>query len=209
VRSALLLSGGMDSLCVAWWKRPEVAICIDYGQLPAKAETLAARAICEALQIELHLVNVDCRKLGSGDMAGTGAHPNAPAEDWWPYRNQLLATLGAMKAISLRVNRLMFGTVRSDHTHQDGTPAFLSALNALLSLQEGAMTAEAPAIDLSTLELIRHSGVPASLLAWAHSCHKADVPCADCRGCNKYFATLGELERDLEESGQSLSAPGT
>lgn len=39
---ALLLSGGMDSISVAFWKRPEIAISIDYGQRAAEAEITAA-----------------------------------------------------------------------------------------------------------------------------------------------------------------------
>ncbi|MFY9512883.1 MAG: 7-cyano-7-deazaguanine synthase, partial [Rubrivivax sp.] len=60
-RNALLLSGGMDSLCIAWWKRPDVAITIDYGQLPAQAEVAAAAAVCERLGVEHHVLRVDCR----------------------------------------------------------------------------------------------------------------------------------------------------
>jgi 7-cyano-7-deazaguanine synthase len=191
----------MDSLCVAWWKRPDIAITIDYGQLPAAAEIVAAQAICAALGIELHIIRVDCRALGSGDMAGARAHPNAPASDWWPYRNQMLVTFAAMKAISLGVTHILLGTVRSDGVHKDGTPEFIGALNTLLSLQEGALTVLSPAIQMSTVQLARHSGVPDSLLAWAHSCHKADVACGDCRGCNKYFATLRELQSDVAKSG--------
>ncbi|RDU98287.1 7-cyano-7-deazaguanine synthase [Trinickia dinghuensis] len=203
MKRALLLSGGMDSLCIAWWKRPDVAITIDYGQLPAEAEIVASMAVCRALQIDHHIVRVDCRALGSGDMAGTRADTNAPASDWWPYRNQLLATLAAMKAISLGVTHLMLGTVRSDGSHRDGTPEFVAALDLLLSMQEGGMHVECPAIHLSTAELARVSGVPSELLAWAHSCHKANVACGDCRGCNKYFQTLQELQGDLDEPGQS------
>ena len=204
MKTALLLSGGMDSLCIAWWRRPDVAITIDYGQLPAQAEISAAGAICSALNIEHHVIRVDCRALGSGDMAGASADQHAPASDWWPYRNQLLATLAAMKAISLGVTHLLIGTVRSDGSHMDGTPEFVKALNRLVSMQEGAMNIEAPAIHLGTAELARLSGVPEELLAWAHSCHKANVACGNCRGCNKYFETLQELQSDLEGLGHSV-----
>ena len=67
MKPALLLSGGMDSLCLAWWLRPDVAITIDYGQLPAQAERDASAAICRGLAIEHHVVVIDCRSLGSGD----------------------------------------------------------------------------------------------------------------------------------------------
>lgn len=194
MKTALLLSGGMDSLCVAWWKRPGVAITIDYGQLPAQAELAASAAICRELGIEHHIVSIDCRSLGSGDMAGSLASEHAPASDWWPYRNQMLITFAVMKAISLGVGRLLIGTVKSDGTHADGTPQFVSAISQLVSLQEGGIVVEAPAIELSTAELVAQSGVPMASLAWAHSCHKANVACGACRGCNKYFEVLREVE---------------
>ena len=95
---ALLLSGGMDSISVAWWLRPALALTIDYGQLAAAAEIQAARAVCLQLEIPHEVITVDCRALGSGDMAGQPADALAPASDWWPYRNQLLITLAGMRA---------------------------------------------------------------------------------------------------------------
>ncbi|MDN3218888.1 7-cyano-7-deazaguanine synthase [Pseudomonas nunensis] len=201
MRIALLLSGGMDSLSLAWWKRPDLAFTLNYGQLAANAEIAASKAICERLGIEHYVLEIDCRSLGSGDMAGTTADGLAPASDWWPYRNQMLITLAAMKAISYDVTHLWLGTVKSDGSHRDGTPEFVDAISQLMSLQEGGMLIEAPAIKLSTQELVRASGIPSGYLAWAHSCHKADVPCGNCRGCNKYFEVFEEVGYDLDRPG--------
>ncbi|KRF00594.1 7-cyano-7-deazaguanine synthase [Frateuria sp. Soil773] len=197
MKTALLLSGGMDSIALAWWKRPELAFTVDYGQLAATAEISASAAICSALDIPHTVLRFDAKALGSGDMAGTAADPNAPASDWWPYRNQLLVTLVAMKAVATGVQRLWLGTVASDGIHKDGTPEFFENINRLLSHQEGGIVVEAPAIGLRTVDLIRQSDIPRSMLAWAHSCHKADVPCCNCRGCNKHFETLQELDTDV------------
>lgn len=201
MKSALLLSGGMDSLSIAWWKRPDIAITIDYGQLAAKAEIAASRAICEHLGIKHQVLRIDCRHLGSGDMAGSNPDDLAPASDWWPYRNQMLVTFAAMKAISFGVTHLWLGTVRSDEFHRDGSQEFMDAISQLLSLQEGGMLVEAPAIGMDTAELVRVSGITAGYLAWAHSCHKADVPCGNCRGCNKYFQVFDEVGYDLDRPG--------
>jgi 7-cyano-7-deazaguanine synthase len=201
MKTALLLSGGMDSLSLAWWKRPDLAFTLNYGQLAAKAEVAASQAICERLEIPHQVLDIDCRDLGSGDMAGRSADDLAPATDWWPYRNQMLVTLAAMKAISYGVTHLWLGTVKSDGIHRDGSPEFMSAMSNLMALQEGGMVVEAPAIELSTAELVRISGIPAGFLAWAHSCHKADVPCGDCRGCNKYFEVFKEVGYDLDQPG--------
>jgi len=205
VKAALLLSGGMDSLSLAWWKRPAFAITIDYGQLASQAEIAASTEVCRQLKIEHHVIRIDCRSLGSGDMAGAGADRYAPASDWWPYRNQLLLTIAAMKAINLGANLLLLGTVKSDGSHLDGTQGFVDAMSHLLGLQEGQMRVDAPAITMSTTELVRHCGVPRDLLAWAHSCHKANVSCANCRGCNKYFEVLAELDDGVDRSRQPIT----
>ena len=77
------------------------------------------------------------------------------------------------------------------------TPEFVAAMSQLLALQEGGLAVEAPAIALSSVELAQIAQIPLSTLAWAHSCHKADVSCGACRGCNKYFETFRALEHEL------------
>lgn len=201
MKTALLLSGGMDSLAIAWWKRPQLAITIDYGQKAAAAEILASTTICAQLGIEHSIIQVDCSSLGSGDMANRSPDAAAPTTDWWPYRNQLLITLAAMRAISNGVGILLIGTVSSDESHLDGTLEFVARMDSLVTYQEGGLRIEAPAIQFSTAELIRMSGVPSELLAWSHSCHKANMACGNCRGCNKYMSTYEDLGR--EYSGAS------
>ena len=133
MKSALLLSGGMDSIALAWWKRPDLAFTVDYGQLAAPAEISAASAVSEHLKIPHHVLRIDGREFGSGDMAGTSPDAHAPASDWWPYRNQLLLTLVGMKAISMGAQRLWVGTVASDGSHLDGTPEFVRSISQLSS----------------------------------------------------------------------------
>ena len=194
MKDALLLSGGMDSLAIAWWKRPELAITLDYGQKAAEAEKLASAQVCKELGIRHEIVSVDCSSLGSGDMAGAPPDAAAQTSDWWPYRNQLLITLASMRAISHGTQTLYIGTVRSDgESHLDGMPEFVQKMDTLMAYQEGHLRVVAPAIGLSTNELIRLAGVPPGLLAWSHSCHKANIACGTCRGCNKYIETYTEL----------------
>lgn len=193
MKTALLLSGGIDSLSIAWWKRPSVAITVDYGQRAAAAEIKSSEAICHSLDITHQVVSVDCSRLGSGDMAGVSPVICAPKSDWWPYRNQLIITLAAMSLIDTDIETLLIGTVRSDQTHKDGTLQFVSFMNALLSYQERGIRVMAPAIDMTTEELVQSANVPINLLAYAHSCHKASLPCGACRGCNKYNQVMWEL----------------
>jgi 7-cyano-7-deazaguanine synthase len=182
---ALLLSGGYDSTALAWRERPGLALTVDYGQLPAAGEIRASRAICSALDIRHEIVSVDLRKLGSGDMSGLPPLPNAPSSEWWPFRNQLLLTIAAMRAIQSGACTLLIGTVKTDSFHADGRLEFLHNFNRLLEAQEGSIQVEAPGIATDTAELIRSSGIPREIIAWCHSCHVAEWACGWCRGCQK------------------------
>lgn len=190
---ALLLSGGMDSIAIAWWLRPEFLITVNYGQKPAKAEIRAASAVAETLNLPHEVIQCDVSALGSGDLANTAPVAIAPVREWWPFRNQFLITVSAMRAVVLGVDKLVIGTLRTDAVHRDGSPGFIAAMSYALSQQEGEMTLEAPAINFDGPELIRRSGVPLEVLAWAHSCHTSDYACGECRGCQKHYETLESL----------------
>jgi 7-cyano-7-deazaguanine synthase len=192
----LLLSGGMDSVSIAWWKRPDVAITVDYGQRPAEAEIAAAGAVCKALGIRHEVVRADCSSLGSGDMAGQPPAAIAPVPEWWPFRNQLVLTLAGIAAVRLGVTHLMIGALATDGAHADGRPEFVEAMSTVMSLQEGGITVSAPAIGLTADELVKTSGVPREVLAWAHSCHVANYACGQCRGCVKHYQTWEALGWD-------------
>lgn len=193
MRKALLLSGGMDSVALAYRERPDLTITIDYGQVCAPAEIQAAGHVSAELAIQNEVLRIDCHALGSGDLAGQAAHALGVTTEWWPYRNQLLITLAAMRAVSLDVQDLMIATVASDGNYRDGTVEFIERIDGLLSFQEGELRVSAPAISLSSADLIKSSGIPFHLLAWAHSCHRANYACGDCRGCYKHQATMNVL----------------
>ncbi|HWB04282.1 MAG TPA: 7-cyano-7-deazaguanine synthase [Verrucomicrobiales bacterium] len=191
--TAILLSGGIDSTALAYWQRPAVAVTIDYGQRSAEGEIRAASEVAQELSLQHLIVRINCASLGSGDLAGCPPSPTAPASEWWPYRNQLLVTFAAMRVFGTGIKRLSVGAVRSDSFHLDGTKGFFENINALLENQEGGLRVEAPALHLSSEELVETSGIPFSILAWAHSCHKASYACGNCRGCNKYVSLMSRF----------------
>ena len=193
MKRAILLSGGVDSAAVAFQEKPQLAIVVDYGQKPAVGEWRAARAISKRLGIKLEAIQIDCSSLGSGDMAGTCASPHAPVPEWWPYRNQLLVTLAAPVALRSGAKEILLGTVSTDGQHADGTPEFIRALNLLMMIQEGQIKVSAPSLDKTSIELVRASGIPVSLLAWTHSCHVANLACGQCRGCVKRAIVFEEI----------------
>jgi len=190
---AILISGGVDSVALAFWKRPAIGITINYGQACAEAEFRASRQVCSELGMQHETITVDCSALGSGDLLGSDPISLAPVPEWWPFRNQLLVTLAAMRAVAMDVNRLMIGAVKTDASHADGSQEFFRRINDVVSFQEGNIQVVTPAIHMTSVELLSASGIDLSLLAWVHSCHRANFACGTCRGCNKHRAVMLEF----------------
>ncbi|HUI28955.1 MAG TPA: 7-cyano-7-deazaguanine synthase [Candidatus Acidoferrales bacterium] len=197
MRTGVLLSGGIDSTSLAFWKHPDVAITVDYGQLPAQGEIRAATKIARILKIKHEIIQVDCHTLGSGDMAGRSPNRVAPVPEWWPYRNQLLITLAGMRAIALNINLLMIGSVKRDGVHVDGRRQFFRRVNQLMKMQEGKIKIESPAIALDSVELVQKSKITFDVLAWTHSCHVSDYACGNCRGCFKHQFVMKKLGYEI------------
>lgn len=193
VKRLLLLSGGMDSIALAWELRPDLCLTVDYGQRAAAGETRAAGAVCTELGLRHRVLRIDCSELGSGEMLGTPSAIVSPAPEWWPFRNQLLITIGAALALKEGLDAVVIGTVASDQVHADGRAEFAEAMDELLEMQEGHILLQAPGIRETTAQLCRRVGVPHSVLGWAHSCHVGPFACGVCRGCRKHRESMREL----------------
>jgi 7-cyano-7-deazaguanine synthase len=197
MKQVLLLSGGIDSAALLYWKRPDLALTIDYGQRPARGEVRASRFLCKTLRIPHDVVRVDCRAIGAGLMAPGSERSNAnPHPEWWPFRNQLVITLAAAHVVSSGGTAMLIGTVSTDgRRHRDGTAGFVRALHRVLALQEGGVRLEAPAIGMTSTQLVRRSKIPSSLLLATHSCHTSDDACGRCPGCVKHTRVTARFER--------------
>lgn len=189
----LLLSGGIESSAIAAWLRPSLCLTIDYGQLASQAEITSAAQICKELKLK-HLVRkVDTTQFGSGDMLNRKASVHSENSEFWPFRNQLLITLGAMIAMQHDCARILIGTVVTDLRHKDGTKDFIVAMNKLLIIQEGKLNLSAPGIELTSIELIQKSKISTGTLGWCHSCHMSNFACGQCRGCFKHSEIMRTL----------------
>lgn len=182
LKSLLLLSGGMDSIAILHWKKPNLALTIDYGQNASRAEVQASQKLCSELGIKHKVITIDCSIIGDGNLSKN----NNSMLETWPYRNQILITFAAAYASKIEYSVIYIGTVLSDKSqHADGSPEFLKLMNLLLKCQEKNISLVAPAVDLTTDELIKVSKIPKSLMDWAHSCYTSDLACGQCCGCLK------------------------
>ena len=198
----ILLSGGLDSLALAYWQKPYIAFTIDYGQKSAKGEIRAAAKVVKDLGMKHEIIKVDLSQTGSGDLLGEPPSRFAPKSDWWPFRNQVLLSIACSFILSknIDIQELLFGTVKNDLYHKDGTRGFFDLFNRLLQYQEGSLNIATPAINLTTVELIQVSQVPYDKLIKGHSCHKSEYACGQCRGCFKYQRTLHEIGYPMSQA---------
>lgn len=192
-RVLLLFSGGLDSTALAIMLRPKL-LFVDYGQRARLAEKTAATQIASELELPLRTVSLGIQEFGSGLLHGGPPTSEAPSPEWWPYRNQFLATAGAAIALEEGCDTVALGSVGPDgERHRDGTKNFYDLLDALISYQEGDVHVAAPGIEYTTEELVRRSGASFETLAWTFSCHRGDRPCGECPGCWKRQQVLASV----------------
>lgn len=193
IKKGILLSGGVDSICLAYGIKPNIAYTIDYGQTVADREIYVSKYICKELNIEHKIINVDCKSLGSGTLANSENLSFSPSDEWWPYRNQLIITLALMQGIKDEIKELHLATVKSDEFHKDGTKKFYEYINKLVSFQEGEISIKCDTNDYYSHELVAKYDVPLTLLSIAHSCHISNIACGKCSGCTKQMRVRYEL----------------
>jgi 7-cyano-7-deazaguanine synthase len=193
LKKGLLLSGGIDSISLLYGIKPDIAYTIDYGQLPAEREIYVSELVCSYLNIKHTIIKVDCSNLGSGSLVNSEKNRFSPSEEWWPYRNQLIITLALMQGIKDDVNELHLASVKSDGFHKDGTIDFYSLINNLTQYQEGNISVKCETLNYFSHELVNLYKVPLDYILLAHSCHKSNIACGKCTGCQKNLRVRQEL----------------
>src|SRR5271170_4856505 len=182
---ALLFSGGLDSSALAWGSRPDLCVTVNYGQRAARGELAASTALCREMKLPHRTLSLDMSGFGSGWMAGSEPVKMASAPEFWPYRNQMLITVAAMALLPQGLRELVVGSVSTD-SHADGSPEFVRTVDRLLRMQEGEVSLTAPAIGITSAQLLRTTGFPAEFLGLTFSCHVHEYACGQCAGCLKH-----------------------
>ncbi|WP_200904249.1 7-cyano-7-deazaguanine synthase [Vibrio sp. VPAP30] len=193
LNSVLLLSGGLDSIAIAAWKRPRYGLTINYGQITAQAEINASSQVASELGIEHVVLDVGLSSLGSGAMAEDHSESVSNNAEFWPFRNQMLITIASMFATKKGCDEVLIGTVSTDSRHRDGTGHFLDSIDELIAYQEGGIRVSAPAKCLTTAELVQISKVSMETLSWGHSCHTGNLACGHCPGCLQHSEVMAKL----------------
>lgn len=192
---ALLYSGGIDSTLLLHALSPDIAITIRYGQLAQDAEVKAAKHFASSLNIAHETIDVDFSKFGRGVMVGRKIGTEKIFEEFWPFRNQMLATVAGMHLFENSEVEILFGTLSHDGKFLDGTKEFYGNLSNLFEIQEGNIKISAPFLEKSIDCIIKKYKISPFILPACHSCHVAGVPCGECNGCRKNSEVLGRLLR--------------
>lgn len=204
----MLASGGQDSTtCLFWAKRQfskVSAICFDYRQKHS-LEIEAARRICEALSVDLKIVDISFMRdlvvsnLFQGSPDVSGSHPQAegvPAS-FVPYRNLLFLTLSAAWAGTIGVRHLVTGVCETDFSgYADCRDVFIKSAQATLQLATdfgGSVVIHTPLMWLTKAQeflMAEELGCLDFILKETMTCYNGDESvhdfgkgCGECPSC--------------------------
>lgn len=143
-RSAILLSGGLDSLVSLGLKKEELnielALTFDYGQKSAAKEIYASSKICKYYKINHRVIKLDFLKditktaLVSNSDIPTGEKltdsENSAKSVWVPNRNGLFLNIAAAYADAQDYDNIIIGANKEEgQTFPDNTLDFVNAVN--------------------------------------------------------------------------------
>ena len=144
VKSAILLSGGLDSLVSLGLKKEELnislALTFDYGQKSSIQEIETSRKICEYYGIEHKVIKLDWLSeitktaLCSEKDVPTGKELDNPENSaklvWVPNRNGLFLNIAGSFADSADIDYILIGANKEEgQTFPDNTQEFIDSVN--------------------------------------------------------------------------------
>ncbi len=198
----VLLSGGLDSSAVLYLSDPLTtrALFVDYGQVSAAGERVAARRVCVRRGIELDCVQqVGVSALGAGSLAGRERAVDADGitdeqrEEWFPGRNLLLGTVGAILLGRRGGGDLVFGASASGY--RDSTPAFFAAMERAVA--EALPAHQEPRVvfpEEDRREVLRRAVAAGLEPRITFSCNRrGDRHCWRCASCVDRLELLGDV----------------
>lgn len=139
--SAIIVSGGMDSITLLYDKQEEIALGIsfNYGSNHNKKELAFAKLHCERLGIKHIVIDLDFmpRYMKSSLMEGADAIPDGNYDDdnmkstVVPFRNGIMLSVAVGIAESHRLKRVYIANHGGDHAiYPDCRPEFITAIDA-------------------------------------------------------------------------------
>ena len=203
--SAIIVSGGMDSITLLYDKQDEIALGIsfNYGSNHNKKEIAFAQLHCERLGIKHIVIDLGFmpKYMKSSLMEGAGAIPDGNYDDEnmkstvVPFRNGIMLAVCAGLAEDSGLAHVMLANHAGDHSiYPDCRPEFVEAMSK--AVQSGTYTKTdvwAPYTLLTKADIARRGAAMGIDYAETWSCYKGgDVHCGRCGTCVERREALAE-----------------
>jgi len=202
--AVILLSGGLDSTVALAMSQErfgiETALFIDYGQLGAGREQVAASAVASHYQIPLRVISIPwLGEMSASSLTGAGEIPDFPdgggegleavsRSVWVENRNGIIVNIAAALASVLGCEVVITGfNAEEARTFPDNSLEFVEAVNRSLKISAGTpVRVESPTIPMSKREIVEAGiglGIPWETI-W--SCYRPGITmCGRCESCSR------------------------
>ncbi len=207
VKSAILLSGGLDSLVSLGLKKEELnitlALTFDYGQKSAKQEIETSKKICEYYNVEHKVIKLDWLKdithtaLCSDAEVPTGDAlnnlENSAKSVWVPNRNGLFLNIAGSFADANGFDYILIGANKEEgQTFPDNTQEFIDAVNREFKYSTRKQpNIIAPLINCDKNDIVMLALKNSIPLELVRSCYQgAERHCGICESCVRLKSAL-------------------
>lgn len=203
--SAIVVSGGMDSITLLYEQRHRIALGIsfDYGSNHNAREIPFAELHCKRLGIRHVTVRLDFmhRYFKSSLLDGADAIPEGHYADdnmkstVVPFRNGIMLSVAVGIAESHGLSNVFIANHGGDHTiYPDCRPEFVSAINEAARTGTYAnVTVSAPYTNITKGEIARRGAALGIDYSETWSCYKGgDRHCSKCGTCVERREALAE-----------------
>ena len=219
-QSVVLLSGGLDSaINLAFCHHrdsPVLAVTVDYGQMAARQEIRAARALSLFFSVPHQVLHMPWL----GDLGGSAltSHQALPEPDfqeldhfsaaqktaqavWVPNRNGVLVNGAAAFAESLGATHVVVGFNREEAaTFPDNSPEFMEALESTFAYStSNGVKLKCYTSWMDKREMVESVRLlePAFPFQDVWSCYRGGPsqvePCGRCESCGRFKRALGSF----------------
>lgn len=203
--SAIIVSGGMDSITLLYDKKEEVALGIsfDYGSNHNAKEIPYAKMHCERLGIKHITISLDFmhKYFKSSLLEGAEAIPEGHYADEnmqstvVPFRNGIMLSIAIGIAESNGLNKVLIANHGGDHTiYPDCRPEFISAIDMAASTGTYVnVHVCAPYTNITKSEIAKIGKAIGIDYSETWSCYKGqDHHCGKCGTCVERKEALAE-----------------
>ena len=194
--SAIILSGGMDSVTLLYDYQTDIALAItfDYGSNHAKKEIECAKWHCEQLGIEHLIIPLDFihQYFKSSLLEGSDAIPEGNYNDEnmkstvVPFRNGIMLSIAAGIAESRNLKNIMIANHAGDHAiYPDCRATFIESMNEAISYGTyNNINIVAPYTNLTKSDIAIRGYLNNVDYSHTWSCYKGgDIHCGKCGTC--------------------------